>query len=246
VLESVKGYLKVAEGLTQIAREQAAAISRQVLASTPVPPAAADGVEARGAQVAALAEEVLAFARANGGVVIDTLLGEAETLAARLGRSDAAGEAGAELDAALLRIVELEAEVADRDAVLREIEAEQGGPVSVLPTVQPMAPRAPTPRTPTEKSTAAKSAAKKSTGVNSAAARSVPKTSAAKKATAKSTAAKKATAKRTTAKKATAKKATAKKTTAKKTTANGPGAGRGPERTATATTPAALAPADGA
>ncbi|MGN6612423.1 MAG: hypothetical protein ACTHLJ_11660, partial [Angustibacter sp.] len=183
VIDMVRGYVQLAGGLTQVTRQRALEVARQVVASGPAAamPMRPEEIAAR---ASALADELVTAGRQNRALLLDLVRSEVENVVARLGL---AGRE--ELEAALAtsrtRIHELERELATRDAELVSVQRAAAQPA------------------PAKKSTAKTSTAKKSTA----------KKSTAKKSTAKKSTAKKSTAKKSTAKKSTAKKSTAKKST---------------------------------
>ncbi len=195
MIDMLKGYLQIASGVTQVTRQKALEVARQVVAATPaagVLPAATAGAENLSQQASALADELLTASRQNRAMLLDLVRAEVETVVTRLGLAGSE-----ELESALAsshaRVLELEHELAARDAAATSA------------------------RRPAKKATAKKATAKKATAKKATA-----KKATAKKATAKKATAKKATAKKATAKKATAKKATAKRAPAKKATARTP------------------------
>ncbi|HEX3003454.1 MAG TPA: hypothetical protein VHO27_04535 [Angustibacter sp.] len=166
MIDMVRGYVQLAGGLTQVTRQRALDVARQLVAAGP---AAAMPVrpEELAARASALADELVTAGRQNRALLLDLVRAEVENVVARLGL---AGRE--ELEAALAtsraRIHELEHELAARDAELVSVQ-----------------------RAATAGTAAKKSATKKATVKKAAV-----KKSAAKKATAKKSAAKKAAAKK--------------------------------------------------
>jgi polyhydroxyalkanoate synthesis regulator phasin len=196
VLDGLRGYLQLANGLSDVTRERARVAAKSLVAQGE----ASVGAVLPGslkAQVGSLTEDLIATSKANRALLIGLVGTEVERATARLGLAMAG-----ELDSAKRRAQRLEQRVADLERQVRH--ALTGSAPSASPAAQGTAAK----KTGARKSAARKSAARKST-----ARKSTAKKSTAKKAAAKTTTAKKTTAKRTTAKKTTAKKTTAKTTT---------------------------------
>ena len=193
MIDVLKGYLQVASGVTQVTRQKAMVVARQVLEGSPVAGVlpAVGQADQLSQQVSALADELLEVGRQNRAVLVDLVRAEIETVVTRLGLAGTA-ELESALAASRARVVELERELTRRDSSPSSSAAAASSGRRTAP------------------------AAKKATAKTSTAKTSTAKTSTAKKATAKKATAKKATAKKATAKKATAKKATAKRSTAKR------------------------------
>jgi polyhydroxyalkanoate synthesis regulator phasin len=186
VLDGLRGYLQLANGLSDVTRERARVAAKSLVAQGE----ASVGAVLPGslkAQVGSLTEDLIATSKANRALLIGLVGTEVERATARLGLAMAD-----ELDSAKRRAQRLEQRVADLERQVRQ--ALTGSAPSTSPAAQGTAAK----KTSANKSTAKKSAAKKS---------------AAKKSAAKKSTTKKAAAKRTTAKKTTAKKTTAKTTT---------------------------------
>jgi polyhydroxyalkanoate synthesis regulator phasin len=190
VLDGLRGYIQLANGLTDVTRERARSAARAMLAQGEVGVGAVVPAPVR-SQVGALTDDLLATSRANRDLLVNLVRAEVERSVARLGLVSAQ-----ELSAATRRARGLERRVGELEEELRSAR-----------------------RSTAKKSTAKKSTAKKSTAKKSTAKRSTAKRSTAKRSTAKRSTAKRSTAKKSTAKKSTAKKSTAKRSTAKKSTA---------------------------
>jgi polyhydroxyalkanoate synthesis regulator phasin len=191
VLDGLRGYLQLANGLSDVTRERARVAAKSLVAQGE----ASVGAVLPGslkAQVGSLTEDLIATSKANRALLIGLVGTEVERATARLGLAMAD-----ELDSAKRRAQRLEQRVADLERQVRQ--ALTGSAPSTSPAAQGTAAK----KTSANKSTAKKSAAKKS---------------AAKKSTTKKAAAKKSTTNKAAAKRTTAKKTTAKKTTAKTTT----------------------------
>jgi hypothetical protein len=192
VLDGLRGYLQLANGLSDVTRERARVAAKSLVAQGEASVGAVMPASLK-AQVGSLTDDLIATSKANRALLIGLVGTEVERATARLGLAMAG-----ELDSAKRLGQRLEQRVVDLERQVREALA--GSAPATPPEADGTAAKA----AGAEKSTAKKSTAKKSTD---------------KKSTAKKSTAKKATAKKTTAKKATAKKATAKKTAAKKTAA---------------------------
>jgi polyhydroxyalkanoate synthesis regulator phasin len=216
VLDGLRGYLQLANGLTDVTRERARIAAKSLVAQGEASVGAVFP-ESLKAQVGSLTEDLIATSKANRALLVSLVGAEVDRATARLGIVMTG-----ELEAAKGRAHRLEQRVLGLERELREAlsGSAPAATAAPAPTKKSTARRSPAKKSPAKKSPAKKSTAKKSTA----------KKATAKKATAKKSTAKKATAKKSTAKKATAKKATAKKATAKKATAS---------TTMTAQTPAA-------
>jgi polyhydroxyalkanoate synthesis regulator phasin len=190
VLDGLRGYLELANGLSDVTRERARVAAKSLVAQGEASVGAVLP-ESLKAQVASLTEDLIATSKANRALLIGLVGTEVERATAHLGLAMAR-----ELDSAKSRAQRLEQRVADLERQVREALAGSA---------------------PSTSSAAQGTAAQKASATKSTARQSTAKKSTTRKA-AKKTAAKKTTAKRVTAKKTTAKKTTAKKTTAKTTT----------------------------
>jgi len=174
VFESVRGYVQLASGLSELTRARATEAAHGLLSLQGA------GIETGGklaVQVSALAEELLAAATAN--------------------RHNLTTLVRSEVDAAVNRIGLVPAEqLAQSQAELASLRAE-------LAALRSASTRSTTTRAPAKK-TAKKSAAKKATTKKAAAKKAATTKSAVKRPAVKKAATKKATAKKATAKKAAA------------------------------------------
>ena len=187
VFDGLRGYLQLANGLSDVTRERARVAAKSLVAQGEAGVGAVLPAPLK-AQVSSLTEDLIATSKANRALLIGLVGTEVERATARLGLAMAG-----ELDAAKRRAQRLEQRVADLERQVRE--AVGGIARSTTSAADGAAPTKS--QAPADPSTASKSTAKKST---------------AKKSTAKKSTAKKAAAKKS-AKKAAAKKSTAKKTT---------------------------------
>jgi polyhydroxyalkanoate synthesis regulator phasin len=134
VRDSVKGYLALATGLTEVTRQRAVAAARSLAASG----------EATAEQVQGLAEDLLATSRGNRDALTNLVKLEIDRAIGRLGLASAE-------------------EVADLTARLQRVEArlrEQARPGSSAPA-KATPPRAPATRTPAKKTPATATPVKK-------------------------------------------------------------------------------------
>jgi hypothetical protein len=204
VLDGLKAYVQLANGLTDVTRERALAAARDLVAQAE----ASMGVvvpDAMREQVGNITDDLIATSRANRDLLVGLVRAEVERSVSRLGLVSAA-----ELSAAANRAESLGDRVQELERALRSAETTTRKSTARKSTAK---------KSTAKKSTAKKSTARKSTARKSTARKSTAKKSTAKKSTAKKSTAKKSTAKRTTAKKSTAKRTTAKRTTAKRSTA---------------------------
>jgi polyhydroxyalkanoate synthesis regulator phasin len=171
VLDGLRGYLQLANGLSDVTRERARAAAKNLVAQGE----ASVGAVLPGslkAQVGSLTEDLIATSKANRALLVGLVGTEVERATARLGLA-----MSGELDAAKRRAQRLEQRLADLERDVREALA--GGARGT----QGAAATTPAKKAGAKKSTAKKAAARKST---------------AKKSTAKKAAAKKTAAKTTT------------------------------------------------
>jgi polyhydroxyalkanoate synthesis regulator phasin len=175
VLDGLRGYLQLANGLSDVTRERARAAAKNLVAQGE----ASVGAVLPGslkAQVGSLTEDLIATSKANRALLVGLVGTEVERATARLGLA-----MSGELDAAKRRAQRLEQRLADLEREVREALA--GASSSTSSTTQGAAATTPAKKAGAKKSTAKKAAARKST---------------AKKSTAKKAAAKKTAAKTTT------------------------------------------------
>jgi hypothetical protein len=165
VLDGLRGYLQLANGLTDVTRERALATARALATQgaagvTAVVPAPV------GTQVSSLAEDLLAASKANRALLLHLIQAEIERSVARLGLVSAH-----ELDAAARRAKGLERRVAELEEELRRSSSARKAAVT-------RAKKAPAKKSATKKSTAKKSTAKKTTAKKTTAKKSAARTSA--------------------------------------------------------------------
>jgi polyhydroxyalkanoate synthesis regulator phasin len=182
VLDGLRGYLQLANGLSDVTRERARAAAKSLVAQGE----ASVGAVLPGplkAQVGSLTDDLIATSKANRALLVGLVGTEVERATARLGLAMAG-----ELDSAKRRAQRLEQRLADLERDVREALA--GASSRTSSTAQ---------RTAAAKSPAKQSSAKKSTAKKSTASKSTAKKSTASKSTIKKSPAK-AAAKKTTAK----------------------------------------------
>jgi polyhydroxyalkanoate synthesis regulator phasin len=167
VLDGLRGYLELANGLTDVTRERARAAAKTLVAQGE----ASVGAVLPGplkAQVGSLTEDLIATSKANRALLLGLVGAEVERASARLGLAMAG-----ELEAAQRRAQRLEQRLADLERELR----------AALATFAPRADSAPAGPPPVKKSSARRSPAKKSTTRKAAATKSTASKTAAKKTT---------------------------------------------------------------
>jgi hypothetical protein len=202
VSNALRGYLQLANGLSEVTKQRANEAARALSAQFGIQgedaiagATAAAGMA--GQQVQALAEDLIATARANRRLLTELVRVEVERGVSRLGLVEQA-----QLESLRSVVSRLEEEVAAVIGVRRPSSTTAPATKSARSGARPL-----------KKATAKKAAPDKTAAKKTAAKKSPAKKAPAQKATAKKTAAKKATTK------ATAAKTTAAKTTAAKTAA---------------------------
>jgi polyhydroxyalkanoate synthesis regulator phasin len=150
VLDGLRGYLQLANGLSDVTRERARATAKALVAQGEASVGAVLPPPVR-AQVSALTEDLLATSKANRHLLVNLVRSEVERSVARLGLVSAQ-----ELDAAARRAKGLERRVAElEDELSRSAAARKGAVTRATKTAAT--------KTAAKKSTAKKSAAKKTT-----------------------------------------------------------------------------------
>lgn len=170
VLDGLRGYLQLANGLSDVTRERARAAAKSLVAQGE----AGVGAVLPGslkAQVGSLTEDLIATSKANRALLVGLVGTEVERATARLGLAMAG-----ELDSAKRRGQRLEQRVADLERQVRE--ALTGSAPSSSSAAK---------ATPTKKAGAKKSTTRKSTTKKAAAKKTPAKKAGAKKTTAKTT-----------------------------------------------------------
>ena len=168
VLDGLRGYLQLANGLSDVTRERARAAAKALVAQGMAGVGAVVAAPV-GTQVTALTEDLLATSKANRDLLVNLVRGEVERSVARLGLVSAQ-----ELDAAARRAKGLERRVAELEDDLRKSSTARKAAVTRAKK--------------TTKKTARKSTAKKTTAKKKTAKKSTAK-SAAKRTTARRSAA---------------------------------------------------------
>ena len=154
VLEGLRGYIQLANGLTDVTRERARSAAKALLAQGEVGVGAVVPAPVR-SQVGALTDDLLATSRANRDLLANLVRAEVERSVARLGLVSAQ-----ELSASSRRSRALERRVEELEQELHAVA-----------------------RATARTSTASKSAAKKSTAKKTTAKRSAAKKAPAQKST---------------------------------------------------------------
>jgi len=150
VLDGLRGYLQLANGLTDVTRERAMAAAKALVSQGEASVhAVAPGMRA---QVASLTDDLLATSRANRHLLVNLVRAEVERSVSRLGLVSSH-----EVDAASRRARALELRVQELEQELRS--ARSGGRSTAKKSTAKKTARKST----AKKSTAKKSAAKKTT-----------------------------------------------------------------------------------
>src|SRR6476469_4736111 len=118
----LKGYVQLAGGMTQLSRQRALEVARQLVSGMPVSAAlpSAASAEEIAARASALADELLTAGRQNRALLADIVRAEVENVVAKLGLTGREELEGA-LATSRTRITELEHELALRDAELSAV-----------------------------------------------------------------------------------------------------------------------------
>ncbi|MFK4088806.1 polyhydroxyalkanoate synthesis protein PhaF [Kribbella sp. NPDC020789] len=174
VMDALRGYVQLANGLTEVSKQKAQAAAKALLQQTGAD-ALTSGLTTK---VGDLADEIVATSKSNRQLLQAIVTNEVEGAVARLGfvRTE-------EVAALTRRVQQLESELA-------QAQAKAAGPAAPVPAEKASV-RAPAKKTPAKK-TAAKTVAKKAPATKAPAKKAPAKKASAKKATAKKTAAKKA------------------------------------------------------
>jgi polyhydroxyalkanoate synthesis regulator phasin len=159
VLDGLRGYIQLANGLTDVTRERARSAAKALLAQGEVGVGAMVPEPVR-SQVGALTDDLLATSRANRDLLVNLVRAEVERSVARLGLVSAQ-----ELSASARRSRSLERRVEELEQELRTAK------------------RSTAKKSTAKRSTANRSTAKKSTAKKSAARKSAASTTAARKST---------------------------------------------------------------
>jgi polyhydroxyalkanoate synthesis regulator phasin len=214
VIDALRGYLQLANGLTEVTRQRATAAAKALVSQTgaSVEQAVPDQLQR---QVHGLAEELVATSRANRDMLVSVVLSEIERAVTRLGLVTAEDQARTTqaVDGLAQRVATLEASV---------LPTVPPGPSTTPRAAEQVAvteppPVAAAPAAPAKKATATKAQAKKSPAKKSPASKAPASKAPASKAPASKAPASKAPAKNVPTKKATAKKTATTKTATTKT-----------------------------
>ena len=163
VLDGLRGYIQLANGLTDVTRERARSAARAMLAQGEVGVGAVVPAPVR-SQVGALTDDLLATSRANRDLLVNLVRAEVERSVARLGLVSAQ-----ELSAATRRARGLERRVEELEQELRSARRSTAKSSAKRSTAKrSTAKRSTTKRSTAKRSTAKKSTAKKSTATTSA------------------------------------------------------------------------------
>ncbi len=154
VLDGLRGYIQLANGLTDVTRSRARDAAKSLLAQgeTSVGVVVPTPVLA---QVGALADDLIATSRANRDLLVHLVRGEVERSVARLGLVSAD-----ELTTATRRSKALERRVEELEQELRRTRAAQRATAKKSPAKKSTAKRATAKKSPAKRATAKKSARK--------------------------------------------------------------------------------------
>ena len=155
VLDGLRGYLELANGLTDVTRERARVAAKSLVAQGEASVGAVLPAPLK-AQVGALTEDLIATSKANRALLIGLVGSEVERATARLGLVTAG-----ELEAAQRRVHRLEQKLAELERELREARLVRQR--RNRPTRKPAAKKTTAKKTPAKKTAAKKSTAKKTT-----------------------------------------------------------------------------------
>jgi hypothetical protein len=155
VLDGLRGYLQLANGLTDVTRERARSVAKSLAAQGEASVGAVlpDSVKA---QVGSLTDDLIATSKANRALLVGLVGSEVEKATARLGL-----RVSSELDAANRRSKRLEARVAELERELSAARASSARRPTTARTAKKTAKKAAAKKT--AKKSTAKKAAKKST-----------------------------------------------------------------------------------
>lgn len=164
VMDALRGYVQLANGLTEVTKQRAQQAAKALLQQTGAD-ALTSGVTTK---VSDLAEEIVATSKSNRQLLQAIVANEVEGAVARLGfvRSE-------EVAALSRRVDALERELAEANDALTAASAAAAGPAVKTPPIK---------KTAAKKTTAAKKSAAKKTAVKKTAAKKTAKKAPAKKA----------------------------------------------------------------
>ena len=166
VLDGLRGYMQLANGLTDVTRERARAAARALVAQGgAVVPTSVQ------AQVSTVTEDLLATSKANRNLLVNLVRGEVARSVARMGLVSTK-----EMDAAERRAAKLERRVA-------ELEEELSRSATARKAANTRARKATAKKSTAKKTAAKKSTAKKAAATTTAATETAPETTAPETAT---------------------------------------------------------------
>jgi polyhydroxyalkanoate synthesis regulator phasin len=155
VLDGLRGYLQLANGLTDVTRERARAAARALVAQGEARVGAVVPTSVQ-AQVSSLTEDLMATSKANRHLLVNLVRGEVERSVARMGLVSTK-----EMEAAARRAKGLERRVA-------ELEEELSRSTTARKAANTRARKATTKKSTAKKTAAKKTAAKKATAKKAA------------------------------------------------------------------------------
>jgi hypothetical protein len=157
VLDGLRGYLELANGLTDVTRERARVAAKSLVTQGEASVGAMLPQSFK-AQVGSLTEDLIATSKANRALLLGLVGAEVERATARLGLAMAG-----ELEAAQRRAQRIEARLTDLERELRQVVADSAAAAAAPPTRPAPAKKSTAKKTAAKKSTARKTAAKKAT-----------------------------------------------------------------------------------
>jgi polyhydroxyalkanoate synthesis regulator phasin len=151
VLDGLRGYLQLANGLTDVTRERARLAAKNLLAQ---------GEASMGAvlpdNVKSVTDDLIATSKANRDLLVNLVRSEVERSVSRLGLVSAV-----ELESAVRRARRLEERVMALESELRTANKRQEAAVSSAPTTTPAANKTSARKAPAKKATSTKRTTKK-------------------------------------------------------------------------------------
>ena len=163
VMDALRGYLQLANGLTDVTRQRALAAAKALAASGTEALADASAVPANmGRQVQALADDLLATSRSNRDLLVGLVRSEVERTVGVLGLAS-----GDDVESVSFHIRRIERRMDDIDARLRaavglpERDTAEPPAAKKVPTKKAAAKKAPAKKAPAKKAPAKKAPAKK-------------------------------------------------------------------------------------
>jgi hypothetical protein len=150
VMDALRGYLQLANGLTDVTRQRALAAAKALAASgTEVLTDASSVPSNVSRQVQALADDLLATSRSNRDLLVGLVRSEVERTVGVLGLAS-----GDDMESVAVHVRRIERRVDDIDARLRAV-VDLAEPTAAKPAKKAPAKKAPAKKTPAKKAAAA-------------------------------------------------------------------------------------------